>query len=383
MSPTERDRLDRMGLSLVAEPGDPRLPELLSTYEPGHVLSAVRGGRGMPGFTVPEAWTERAHDLDLRLGECRMRAAATQLRWICPGDLDWPAQLDDLDQVEPVHASSGAPLGLWLRGAGDIAELTDQAVAIVGARACTTYGAECASDLGADLADAGWTVVSGAAYGIDGCAHRGALAMGKPTIAVLACGADTDYPRSHASLLRAIAEDGLVISEQAPGQGPMKRRFLSRNRLIAALSLGTVVVEAALRSGSLNTLHRADQLGRVTMALPGPVTSKASGGVHAAVREGMAVLVTSGKDVLEELGGLGADEAAEPIAATELDRLPSAARATLDGLEWGASRSLAEIAACVRLSTREVRSALAMLERRGLVVRQDAGWVLNRRADVG
>lgn len=383
MTQTERDRLDRMALSLVAEPGDPRLPELLAIHEPGRILAAIRGGRGLPGFGVPEAWTERAQDLDLRLEECRDHAKEARLRWICPGDRGWPPQLGDLDHVDPLHASTGTPLGLWLRGAGDLAQLTEQAVAIVGARSCTTYGAECASDLGADLADAGWTVVSGAAYGIDGCAHRGALAMGRPTIAVLACGADIDYPRSHASLLGQIADNGLVVSEQAPGQAPMKRRFLSRNRLIAALSLGTVVVEAALRSGSLNTLHRADQLGRVTMALPGPVTSKASGGVHAAVRDGMAVLVTSGKDVLEELGGLGAEASAEPIEATEFDRLPPVARVTLDGLDWRGSRSLAEIAAGVRLSTREVRSALAMLERRELVVRQGAGWVLNRRADVG
>lgn len=382
MTPIGRDRLDRMALSLVAEPGDPRLPQLLAEHEPGRVLSAIRGGRTLPGFGIPEAWAERAHDVDTRLEECRGRAASARLRWICPGDRGWPTQLDDLDHVDPLQASTGAPLGLWLRGSGDLAQLSERAVAIVGARNCTTYGAECASDLGADLADDGWTVVSGAAYGIDGCAHRGALAMGKPTVAVLACGADVDYPRSHASLLEHISHDGLVISEQAPGQAPMKRRFLSRNRLIAALSLGTVVVEAALRSGSLNTLHRADQLGRVTMALPGPVTSQASGGVHAAVREGVAVLVTSGRDVIEELGGLGAEEAARPVAVTEFDRLPPSARATLDGLDWSGSRSLAEIAAWVRLSTREVRSALALLERRDLVVRQGAGWVLNRRADV-
>lgn len=377
-----QDRIDRMALSLVVEPGDPRLPELMSMHEPGRVLAAVRDGRGLPGLSVPEAWAERAQDLDVRLAACRDRAASARLRWICPGDRDWPQRLDDLDHVEPLHASTGAPLGLWLRGAADLAELSEQAVAVVGARDCTTYGAECASDLGADLADAGWTVISGAAYGIDGCAHRGALAMGKPTVAVLACGADIDYPRAHASLLGTIAEDGLVISEQAPGQPPVKGRFLSRNRLIAGLSLGTVVVEAARRSGSLNTLHRADQLGRVTMALPGPVTSKASGGVHAAVRDGMAVLVTSGKDVLAELGGLGAEESALPIASTEFDRLPPVARATLDGLDWGASRSLAEIAASVRLSSREVRAALALLQRRELVVRRGAGWVLNRRADV-
>lgn len=376
-------RRDRMALSLVVEPGDPRLPVLLAEHEPARVVRAARGGSALPGFCIPEAWSERAHDLDRRLDTCLSRAAAAGLRWICPGDRDWPDQLDDLDHVDPLQAATGTPLGLWLRGRADLAQLAERAVAVVGARDCTTYGAECASDLGADLADDGWTVVSGAAYGIDGCAHRGALAMGRSTIAVLACGADIDYPRSHSGLLDHIAADGLVISEQAPGQSPLKGRFLSRNRIIAALSLGTVVVEAAVRSGSLNTLHWADQLGRVTMALPGPVTSKASGGAHAAVREGKAVLVTSGKDVLEELGGLGAAEAAEPKVSTEFDLLPATVRMTLEGLAWGITRPLDEIASEARLSEREARRALAFLERQGLAARSGPGWVLQRRADVG
>ncbi|MCL3818830.1 DNA-processing protein DprA [Aeromicrobium wangtongii] len=376
-------RHDRLALSLVAEPGDPRLPDLLAVHEPGRVLEAVRGGSPLPGFRMPEAWAERSHDLDRLVEICRSRATAARLRWICPGDRGWPDALGDLEHVEPLHGTSGAPLGLWLRGAADLAELGEQAVAIVGARACTTYGAECASDLAADLADGRWTVISGAAYGIDGCAHRGALAMGRATVAVLACGADIDYPRSHAGLLEHIAQDGLVISEQAPGQTPIKRRFLSRNRIIAALTQGTVVVEAAVRSGSLNTLNWADQLGRVTMAVPGPVTSQASGGAHAAVREGKAVLVTSGKDVLEELGGLGAEESAAASPSTEFDLLPPAARTTLDGLDWRASRSAADIAAAARISERDVRSALALLERQELATRSGAGWVLHRRADIG
>ncbi len=185
--------------------------------------------------------------------------------------------LDDLDHVEPLHGATGAPLGLWLRGVGHLAELCEQSVAIVGARDCTTYGAECASDLAADCADAGWTVISGAAYGVDGCAHRGAFLMNAPTVAVLACGADLDYPKAHGALIARIVEMGVVISEQAPGEPPLNR-FLSRNRLIAALTQGTVVIEAAERSGSLNTLNWADQLGRTTMALPGPVTSQQSPG---------------------------------------------------------------------------------------------------------
>lgn len=376
-------RRDRMALSLVVEPGDPRLPALLAVHEPGRVVEAVRGGASLPDVRLPDAWRERGHDLDRLVEAATRQAAASRLRWICPGDRAWPARLDDLDHVEPLHATSGAPLGLWVRGPGDLAQLSERSVAVVGARDCTTYGAECASDLGADLTDAGWTVVSGAAYGIDGCAHRGALAMGRPTVAVLACGADLDYPRSHSTLLERIAEEGAVVSEQAPGEAPLKNRFLSRNRIIAALTIGTVVVEAAVRSGSLNTLHWADQLGRVTMALPGPVTSKASGGTHGAVREGKAVLVTDASDVVEEMGGLGAGEVSEPSAQTEFDRLPPATRATLDGLDWQVPRTPEQIAAAVRSTARQVRSALDVLEQRGLVGRHGPGWVLVRRADTG
>lgn len=372
-----------MALSLVVEPGDPRLPALLAVHEPGRVVEAIRGGAPLPDVRLPDAWRERGRDVDRLVAGASDRATASGLRWICPGDRAWPAQLDDLDHVEPLHGTSGAPLGLWVRGTGDLAQLVERSVAVVGARDCTTYGAECASDLAADLTDAGWTVVSGAAYGIDGCAHRGALAMGRPTVAVLACGADVDYPRSHSTLLERIAGEGLVVSEQAPGEAPLKNRFLSRNRIIAALTVGTVVVEAALRSGSLNTLHWADQLGRVTMALPGPVTSKASGGAHGAVREGKAVLVTDASDVVEEVGGLGAGEVSPPAAQTEFDRLPPAARATLDGLDWQVPRTPDQIAAGVRSGVRDVRSALTVLQRHGLVARHGDGWLLVRRADTG
>ena len=208
--------------------------------------------------------------------------------------------------------------------------------------------------------------------------------MNKPTVAVLACGADVDYPVGHSALIAAVADTGLVVSEQTPGSRPLKGRFLSRNRIIAALSQGTVVIEAAVRSGSLNTLNWADQLGRTTMALPGPVTSRQSTGTHDAIRTGKAVLVTSGTDVVEELRGLGAEPSTpDATPLTEYDRLPPAARKTLDGLDWSEGRTLAEIASDVRLTAREVLTSLDMLERRSLVARQGAGWVLARRADVG
>lgn len=374
-------RRDRLALSLIAEPGDPRLRDLLSQHEPGRIVAAATGRAAL---RVPAAWRERAADLQRGLESVTARAKAARLRWLCPGDSGWPSSLADLDHLEPLHGTRGAPIGLWLRGDGNLAQLTDQSVAVVGARGCTTYGAEMASELSADCADAGFTVISGAAFGVDGCAHKGSLLMDKPTIAVLACGADVDYPVAHSSLIDEIAKNGLVISEQTPGAHPLKGRFLSRNRLIAALSQGTVVIEAAVRSGSLNTLNWADQLGRTTMALPGPVTSQQSSGTHEAIRTGKAMLVTSGREVIEELHGLGAEPSRpEVVPQTEFDRLPSAARKTLDGLDWSRERTLTEIASRVRLTDREVLVSLDMLERRGLVSRQTAGWTLARRADVG
>ena len=207
--------------------------------------------------------------------------------------------------------------------------------------------------------------------------------MGHPTVAVLACDAATDYPRAHAALLSRIAESGLIVSEQPPGQVPTKARFLSRNRLIAALAGGTVVVEARRRSGSLNTLHWADRLGRPTMAVPGPVTSQQSGGTHQAVRDGKAVLVTDGPDVLAELAGFGAPEP-EPVAAspTEFDLLPSPAQRALDVLSWRGARSSREVAAAAGLGPHDVAKALGLLARRGLAERSTDGWLLVRRADL-
>ncbi len=274
-------------------------------------------------------WRERACGLrDRGRRAVKARAKANGLRWLCPGDPGWPdARCPTSITSSRCTARPGAPIGLWIRGKGNLAQLMRESVAIVGARDCTTYGAESASELAADCTDAGFTIVSGAAFGVDGCAHRGALLMNKPTVAVLACGADVDYPRGHSALIAEVAKTGLVVSEQTPGAHPLKGRFLSRNRIIAALSQGTVVIEAAVRSGSLNTLNWADQLGRTTMALPGPVTSRQSSGTHEAIRTGKAVLVTNGKNVVEELRGLGAEPSDAGRCAAHRVRPSSAGRA--------------------------------------------------------
>lgn len=372
-----------LSLSVLCDPGDPRLVVMLADAEPSEVLKAVMKGQRVGGTPIPAAWAERAQRLDQLVAGTMLKSKAAGLRWLSRKDSGWPSSLEDLDHVEPLNGATGAPLGLWLRGNGNLASLTESSVAVVGARDATTYGAEIAADLGADLTDAGVTVVSGAAYGIDGCAHRGALSMGKPTIAVLAGGADVDYPRSHSALLSRIAEEGLVVSEQSPGQVPLKARFLSRNRIIAGLTQGTVVVEAARRSGSLNTLNWADQLGRVTMAIPGPVTSQASVGTHEAMRTGKAMLVTSGADVIEAIGGLGAvDSTPARARETAYDGMTTVERQALDAVPWGTPRATADIAGELRLSTPEAQKQLLRLETMGYVARMPSGWILLRRADL-
>lgn len=384
MSETTRKESDvRRRLSLVAEPGDLRLRDLLQQHEPGAVLGAARGHGRLAGRPLPAAWQERAVGLDDADATTLARARTGGLRWVVPGDDEWPAQLDDLDHVDPLAGTAGAPLGLWVRGAARLDELLGAAVAIVGARAATTYGLGLAGELGAGLGDAGATVVSGAAFGIDAAAHRGALAAHGATVAVLAGGADLPYPRAHASLLDLIAAGGAVVSEQPPGQVAIRARFLTRNRLIAALAGGTVVVEAAARSGSLNTLHWADRLGRTTMGTPGPVTSQMSEGVHLALRSGEAELVTRVEDVLESLGGIGAEPAPAVVRrTTAYDRLgPDAAR-TLDGLRWSESLTTEQVAGRVGLATARAHEHLTTLADAGYAERLGDGWTLVRRADL-
>ena len=355
----------------------------MAQHEPGRVVDAVRSGRRLADHPWPPAWIERARQLDQRLETTEGLADAAGLRWVTPGDRQWPVELDDLDHVEPLHGATGAPLGLWVRGRADLAAVTADTVAVVGARDCTPYGSEIAAEIAADSAASGVTVVSGAAFGIDASAHRGALAMARPTIAVLACDAATDYPRAHAALLSRIAETGLVVSEQPPGQVPSKARFLSRNRIIAGLAGGTVVVEARKRSGSLNTLHWADRLGRPTMAVPGPVTSQQSGGTHQAVRDGKAVLVTDGSDVMAELAGLGADiPEPVPAPATEFDALPAPAQRVMDALSWRDARHASELADAAGLGADAAARGLALLAGRGLAQAIGDRWLLTRRADL-
>jgi DNA processing protein len=359
----------------------------MATVPPAEIVAALRNNRRLNGQRPPTAWVHAAQTVDAELDRVRSRADEAGLHWIVPGDRAWPHRLAALDHVEPIAGATGQPLGLWVRGEQSLATAVERCVAIVGARDCTAYGSELAAELAADTSSAGFSVVSGAAFGIDASAHRGALVSGRPTIAVLACDAATDYPRAHAALLRRIADDGLVVSEQPPGQVPSKARFLSRNRLIAALAEGTVVVEARRRSGALNTLAWADQLGRSTMAVPGPVTSQYSVGTHQAIRDGKAVLVTTGQEVVGELAGFVAEPEPDREADSAFDRLTAAERRVLDALEWSVPLPLDDLARRAGLARHSAARALADLVTNGWAASVPSpagsiGWLLVRRADL-
>src|SRR6266542_196027 len=242
------------------------------------------------------------------------------MRLVCPGDSEWPTQLDVLGDARPY--------ALWLRGRADLRNSCLRAVSVVGARAATAYGAYVAAELSAGLANRGWVVVSGGAYGVDGAAHRGALAADGLTVVVLACGVDDPYPPGHRSLFDAAAAQGTLMSEWPPGRNPKKYRFLVRNRVIAALSRGTVVVEARRRSGALSTARYARDLCRPLMAVPGPITSEASAGCHWIMREWGAVCVTGVNEVLEQVALVGEHlESHGPVVeAAELDPLTARVR---------------------------------------------------------
>lgn len=382
-SDIEVERRARAAWSRLAEPGDADAWTLITRL--GHVeaLAAVQAGAPVrtaggtemgpgahtgvaarAGVSGTERYAARLRTLDVDRDLAWAQRFGTRV--VIPGDPDWPQGLDNLP---------GPPHCLWVRGGGGLATAQGHGVAVVGARACTSYGVSVARRMGAELADRGYVVVSGAAFGIDAAAHRGALQAEGITVAVLACGVDRSYPVAHADLLKEITQRGAVIAEVPPGSSPMRRRFLERNRLIAAMTVGTVVVEAGLRSGSLNTARSASELGRVVAAVPGPVTSMLSAGCHLAIRDGMALLVTDAAEVVDAVGVLGVDAVPRPSG-------PVAAYDVLDAedqLVWGAmparrAATIASLAAAAGRSEGEVRAALGRLDLFGFARREGTGW---------
>jgi len=370
---SDDERLARVALSRLGEPGDPRLTALVAELGAVAVCDYLREERDATGVATDVA--ARLHGLD-PAGDLE-RAHREGIRFVVPGDAEWPTRLADLDRCPPLNGRGGAPLGLWVRGGARLAEVVDRSVAVVGSRSATTYGTGVAGEVAGHVATAGVTVVSGAAFGIDQAAHRGALAARGPTIAVLACGVDRAYPAAHRDLLAYVAETGLVVSELAPGCAPTKLRFLSRNRVIAALSLGTVVVEAAIRSGALNTAHWASLTNRVLMGVPGPVTSAPSEGVHELLRTRDAALVTRGGDVLELVSPSGSfTQLPARGEVRPTDRLSETDRQVLDAVPVRLPAPAGSVARTAGLADPTVRAALERLRDGGFVVAGPAGWRL-------
>jgi len=372
------ERLARVALGRLGEPGDPRLAALVVDLGAARVAEHLRSEQDVTGLATDVA--ARLRGLD-PAGDLE-RAAREGIRFVCPGDEEWPPRLADLDHAAQLNGRGGAPLGLWVRGAGRLDALVDRAVSVVGSRSATTYGAGVAGEIAAELTTAGVTVVSGAAYGIDQAAHRGALAARGPTVAVLACGVDRAYPAAHRDLLRYVADTGLVVSELPPGSAPTKLRFLARNRIIAGISLGTVVVEAAVRSGALNTANWASLVNRPVMGVPGPVTSAPSEGVHELIRTRDASLVTRAADVLELVSPAGSHTSA-PRRAPEhpRDRLSETERQVLDGVPVATGAESASIARTAGLSARRTAEALVRLRAAGFVESSATGWRLVAEGD--
>jgi DNA processing protein len=378
-------RRARAWLSRAVEPGSVDVWRFVQRVGPVEAQQLLRSGDGPP--TVQALVGRRAGE-DLA-DEDLFRAERCGARLVVPEDAEWPAlplhcltltaaeiPVAPRDQPDRTKALV-PPLALWVRGDQSLADLVDRSVALVGSRASTAYGEHVSAELAHGLGERGWTTVSGGAYGIDAAAHRGALAAGAPTVAVLACGVDRVYPSAHSALFARLLDDGLLVSEWAPGCAPLRHRFLVRNRLIAALTQGTVVVEAAARSGAQATAHRARDLGKQVMAVPGPVTSAMSVGCHELLRDGeqQVALVTSAAEVLQQVGRLGAD-LADPATgpSSALDSLSDVARRVLDACPVRVGAPAERLAAVAGCEVLDVLRVLPVLELHDLVEWTGTGW---------
>lgn len=361
------ERLARIVLACLSEPGTPGLAQAVAEHGPERTLALTRatsiGGQPMPaGRLTPD-------EVPAMLAEMERRG----VRVLVAGDPEYPTQL--LDLAEP-------PLALWVRGPLDLRMTALRSVAMVGARACTPYGERATHQLAEGMAQTGWAVVSGGAFGIDAAAHRVALGVDGPTVAFLACGIDVVYPRAHDALLSRIADCGAVVSELPPGSFPLKHRFLARNRLIAAVSRGTVVVEAARRSGAIATANRALELGREVMAVPGPITSMASAGVNRLLFEGSARAVASAEEITSVLLAASAPQQAtlpglQPRGSAPADStmsLSAAGRAVRAALPGRGGLDVAVVAERVGVPAADCLAELGVLEILGLARRTARGW---------
>jgi DNA processing protein len=297
--PSDAIRLARAYLSRVAEPYDRELAALVADVGPVEAAQRTRSGDLASSGGAP-ASARRAEDIAHQDIE---RITAVGGRLVIPEDDEWPAQRFAAlsEAADRGHELGGEPLALWVRGPHQLSSLVRRAVALVGSRAASGYGEHVASEWSYSLARQDVTVVASASYGIGGAANRSALAADGLTIAVLPCGADVAYPTGHQALLSTIAKRGLLVSEYPPGVTPARHRSMARSRILAALGAGTVVVEAGRRSGAKHAAATTIELGRVLMAVPGPVTSATSIGCHELLRQGHAVPVSSVEEIVDSV----------------------------------------------------------------------------------
>src|SRR5687768_8223777 len=378
-------RRARAWLSRATEPGTIDFWRFVEAVGPVEAARLVRAGRAPE--RIRSLLGARAQQ-DETLADLR-RAERCEARLIVPEDDEWPAlplhaltvavadEPDDHKHQSDRTLAPVPPVALWVRGPARLDELVERSVAIVGSRASTAYGEHVAGELGHQLGERGWTVVSGGAFGIDAAAHRGALAADAPTVAVLSCGVDRPYPAAHGALFHRITETGLLVSEWPPGCAPLRHRFLVRNRLIAALTRGTVVVEAAARSGAQATARRAQKLGRQVLVVPGPVTSAMSVGCHELLREAElgATLVASAAHVISAVGRIGDDLAAPAERPTSpRDGLSDLAARVLDACPVRTGVPPERLAAVAGCDVLEVLRVLPALELAGLVEWTGTGW---------
>jgi len=361
--------------SLVQEHGAPATLDLLisgDVRDSSLRASVLAKMAGFDPFRSAEATLQRAQRLGARI--------------VVPADDEWPTRVDtlaalELDTEGRINWDIRPPLCLWVRGGWPVGETLDRSVAVVGARAATNYGIHVTTELAFGLTENGWTVVSGGAFGIDAAAHRAALSAGGRTVAVLACGVDRPYPTGNSSMFERIADTGLLISEWPPGAEPLRHRFLIRNRVIAAATVGTVVTEAAARSGAMQTMSRVLALRRVAMVMPGAVTSAMSVGCHEILRSNPeATLVTGLPHVLEAVGRVGEYFADRPRGPERpRDALDEESALVMEALPTRGTVSPEELAARSGLPLRTVLRRLSLLELAGLVERREGGVALPAR----
>jgi DNA processing protein len=380
------DRMARVALTCLAEPGNRAVWQLVQAGGAEATLERLLRG-DVPEAALRAAVSSRsaADDPRRQAEDALRRGVRLGARVVVPADPEWPTAVNALATLEVeghgrVNVDVRPPLCLWVRGPWPLDEAFARSVAVVGARAATNYGIHVTNDLAFGLAEREWTVVSGGAFGIDATAHRAALSAGGLTVAILACGIDRPYPTGNTAMFEQIADSGVLLSEWPPGSEPLRHRFLIRNRVIAAATAGTVIVEAAARSGAVQTMGRTIALNRRAMVVPGPVTSAMSVGCHELLRRHPEVTVVTGlPHVLDEVGKIGEYLAEVPRGKERPhDGLDEESALVLEAMPRRGTAGPQELAAKAGLGVRTVMRRLSLLEMAGLVIRETNGVSLRR-----